>query len=221
MFRRGPRSNLRFGADRTRQNVCLLCKNKTVSQCCRRVRPACFALTKFCRTLPNFKEAATKILSGDFIALFFLFSVRKSIRTFQRSNRYGITLIQKRAKLKSTSLQQAWTERISLAFRTKIWFSAVLRSSWRWAMSLLTDEQEQRGSSFNYYMHLPNFFKPDHKRRTKFKVYLPRTYFFCCRCRLCSCWTEETVWNIDSRKGEELRVTEMDIWEGQTIWLTF
>ena len=29
-------------------------------------------------------------------------------------------LIQKRAKLKSTSVQQAWQEKISLAFRTKI-----------------------------------------------------------------------------------------------------
>ena len=102
---------------------------KTVNECCRRVRPAFFALTKFCPTLPNFKEAATKnrrapwalrFLSGDFIALSCLFSVTKSISTFQRAYRYGIMLIQKRAKLKRTSMQQAWIEKISLAFRTKI-----------------------------------------------------------------------------------------------------
>ena len=59
-------------------------------------------------------------LSGDFIALSCLFSVTKSISTFQRAYRYGIMLIQKRAKLKRTSMQQAWTEKISLAFRNKI-----------------------------------------------------------------------------------------------------
>ena len=34
--------------------------------------------------------------------------------------RTGIMLIQKRAKLKITSAQQPWTEKISFAFRTKI-----------------------------------------------------------------------------------------------------
>ena len=90
-------------------------KKKTVNECCRRVQPACFALTKVFPTLLNFKEAA-----GDFIALSCLFSVTKPISTFPRAYRYGIMLIQKRAKLKRTSMQQAWKEKISLAFRTKI-----------------------------------------------------------------------------------------------------
>ena len=40
--------------------------------------------------------------------------------TFQHAYRYGIMLIQKHAKLKRTSMQQVWTEKISLVFRNKI-----------------------------------------------------------------------------------------------------
>ena len=87
-------------AGSTRQNFCLLCK-KTVNECCRRVRPACFALTKFCRPYQTSKKPRQKIgeplglsdfLSGDFIALSCLFSVTKPISTFQRIYRYGINL---------------------------------------------------------------------------------------------------------------------------------
>ena len=67
-----------FGAGRTRQNFCLLYK-KTVNECCRRVRPASFALTKFCPTLPNFKEAATKYRRAPWARQFF---VRRFYRTF-------------------------------------------------------------------------------------------------------------------------------------------
>ena len=118
---------------------------KTVNKCCRRVRPTFFALTKFCPTLTNFKEAATKnrgalglaeFLSGDFIVPFCLFSVTKSISTFHTP----LTRDQKCAKLKSTSVQQAWTLR---KFRSlsvsKFRFSAVSRSSWRWAVHAITD----------------------------------------------------------------------------------
>ena len=45
---------------------------KTVNKCCRRVRPACFALTKFCPTLPNFKEAATKNRRAPWAGRFFV-----------------------------------------------------------------------------------------------------------------------------------------------------
>ena len=54
-------------------------------------------------------------------------------------------LIQKRAKLKRTSMQQAWTEKISLAFRNKISiFSGFSQGAAGIGpyMSLLTDEQE-------------------------------------------------------------------------------
>ena len=95
-------------------------------------------------------------LSGDFIALSCLFSVTKSISTFQRAYRYSIMLIQKRAKMKRTSMQQAWTEKISLAFRNKISIFSGFKEQLALGrtchyMVLLTDEQEQRGSSFNYY----------------------------------------------------------------------
>ena len=65
-------------AGRTWQNFCLLCK-KSVNECCRRVRPACFALTKFCPTLPNFKEAATRNWLAPWALRFF---VRRFYRTF-------------------------------------------------------------------------------------------------------------------------------------------
>ena len=50
-------------------------------------------------------------------------------------------------------MQQAWTEKISVAFRTKnVDFQRFQgASSIGPYMLLLTDEQEQRGSSFNYY----------------------------------------------------------------------
>ena len=50
-------------------------------------------------------------------------------------------------------MQQAWTEKISVAFRTKnVDFQRFQEaSSIGPYMLLLTDEQEQRGSSFNYY----------------------------------------------------------------------
>ena len=125
------------GAGRTRQNFFILCKKKLSTR------------VVFCPTLPNFKEAATKSrqpsLSGD--ELFCLFGVTKSISTFNTplcSNRYGIILIQKRSKLKSTSVQKAWGERISFAFHTKISIfrgfkgKLVLGHTCHW----LTDEQE-------------------------------------------------------------------------------
>ena len=59
-------------------------------------------------------------LAGDFIVRFCLFSGTKSISTFSTPLTRQQVLIQKRAKLKSTSVQQAWTEKILLAFRTKI-----------------------------------------------------------------------------------------------------
>ena len=127
------------------------------------MRPASFALTKFCPTLPNFKEAATKnrrglsdFLSGDFISLSCLFIVTKSISTFQRAYRYGIMLIQKRAKLGRTSMQLNATsmDRENFArfpqqnFDFQRFQGAAGIGPY---LSLLTDEQEQRGSSFNYY----------------------------------------------------------------------
>ena len=55
-------------------------------------------------------------------------------------------LIQKRAKLKRTWMQQAWTEKISLAFDFQRFQGATGIGPY---MSLLTNEQEQRKSSFN------------------------------------------------------------------------
>ena len=52
---------------------------KTVNECCRRVRPAFFALTKFCPTLPNFKEAATKNRRAPWASRIF---VRRFYRNF-------------------------------------------------------------------------------------------------------------------------------------------
>ena len=118
-------------AGRTRQNFCFAYFAKTklstsvVDECDRRVS----SWQNFVRPYQTSKKPRQKIgeplglsdfLSGDFIALSCLFSVIKSTSTFQRAYRYGIMLIQKRAKLKRTSMQQAWTEKISLAFRTKI-----------------------------------------------------------------------------------------------------
>ena len=54
-------------------------------------------------------------------------------------------LIQKRAKLKRTSMQQAWTEKISLAFRDKIFDFQRFQGAAGIVgpyISLLTDEQE-------------------------------------------------------------------------------
>ena len=51
-------------------------------------------------------------------------------------------------------MQHAWTEKISLAFRTKISIFSGFKEQLalgRTCQSFLTDEQEQRGSSFNYY----------------------------------------------------------------------
>ena len=129
-----------------------------VDECDRRVS----SWQNFVRPYQTSKKPRQKIgeplglsdfLSGDFIALSCLFSVTKSISTFQRAYRYGIMLIQKRAKPKRTSMQQAWAEKISLPFRTKISiFSgfkeqlALGRTCNYWQMN-----REQRGSSFNYY----------------------------------------------------------------------
>ena len=48
-------------------------------------------------------------------------------------------------------MQQAWTKKISFAFRTKISIFSGFKEPLALDMSSLTDEQEQRGSSFNYY----------------------------------------------------------------------
>ena len=154
-------------------------QKKTVNECCRQVGPTCFALTKFCRPYQKSKKPRQKIgeplgladfLSGNYIALFCLFSVTNSISTFHTP----LTRDQKCAKLQSTSVQRAWTEKILLTFRTKISIFKQFQGAAGIGldMSLLTDEQEQRGSSFNY-SGLPNFSKPDQKQRTKFKVYFP------------------------------------------------
>ena len=52
--------------------------------------------------------------------------------------------------LGSTSLQQARTEKISLAFRTKILIFSGFKEQLPY-MPLLTHEQDQRVSSFDYY----------------------------------------------------------------------
>ena len=124
------------------------------------MQPAYFALKKILSDLTKVQKVGESkvladFLSRDFIALFCLFSVTKAMSTFPYSinARTGIILIQKHAQLKSTLVQQARTRNISLAFRTKISIFSGFKEQLGLGpyMSLLTDEQEQRGSSFNYY----------------------------------------------------------------------
>ena len=108
---------------------------KTVNKCCRRVRPACFALTKFCPTLPNFKEAATKksasplgspIFCQAILWHFFVCVVSQNpLEPFQHANRYVNSKARQTEKYRFCSVQQAFRSLSVPKFR----FSAVSRSS--------------------------------------------------------------------------------------------
>ena len=125
-----------------------------VDECDRRVSP----WQNFVRLYQTSKKPRQKIgelkglFSGDFIALFCFFSVAKYIRTFQRG-------------------EQVWCHVSSKARQPEKYFSATIMDRENFArfpyqnfdfqrfqgaagvgpyMSLLTDEQEQRGSSFNF-----------------------------------------------------------------------
>ena len=128
----------------------------TLQNNCQRVwraRPACFVLTKFCSTLPDFKEAATKFgeplgladfLWGDFIALFCLLSVTKYIapsnkRTGMQTEKYFSATSMDKENFACFPYQNFDFQRFQGAAGVGPY------------MSSLTDEQEQRGSSFNYY----------------------------------------------------------------------
>ena len=51
----------------------------------------------------------------------------------------SIMLIRKRVKMKSTSVQQAWTEKILLAFRTKIFIFSGFKEQLALAVHVITD----------------------------------------------------------------------------------
>ena len=88
-----------------------------------------FAVTENRRApIPIFCQA---ILSHFFV---YYFSVTKSISIFHAALMHD----QKCTKLKSTSVQQTWTEKIWFAV-PKVRFSAVSMSSWCWAVHAITD----------------------------------------------------------------------------------
>ena len=124
-----------------------------VDECDRRVSPwQNFVRPYQTSKKPRQNQGLADFLSSDFIALFCLFSVTKFISTFHTP----LTHDQKCAKLKSASVQQAWTEKILLAFRTKISIFSGFRSSWRWAVHVITGrwtgtENTEREFLFNYY----------------------------------------------------------------------
>ena len=96
------------------------------------------------KKLPGLIELAD-FLSGDFIRFHVNSRARQTEKYFN-------------------SVQQAWTEKISLAFRTNI--------------SIFSSLKEQLALGVHLTITAPKFFPT----RTKFKVYFPRTYFFYCRC---------------------------------------
>ena len=119
----------KLGAGRTRQNFCLLCKKKlstsVIDENDRRVslwqnfvRP--YQTSKKPRQKIGVPKGRADFLSLDFIALFCLFSV-----TIKSASNWKVPV-------KSTSVQQA----ISVP---KVRFSAVSRSSWRWAVHAITN----------------------------------------------------------------------------------
>ena len=174
------------------------------------MRPTCFTLTKFCPTLPNFKEAATKnrraplgspIFCQAILSHFLVCLVsQNTLAPSKRAYRYGIMLIQKRAKLKRTSMQQAWTEKISLTVRTKISiFSgfkeqlALGRTCHYWQMY----RNRREGVQFNYYGFQIFPSQIINEKQLKFKVYFHQTKKADASALLYR--IRETVWNIKRR----------------------
>ena len=204
---------------------------KTVNKCCRRVRPTFFALTKFCPTLTNFKEAATKnrgalglaeFLSGDFIVPFCLFSVTKSISTFHTPLTHEQVQVPKHTKLKSTctSVQQAWENFARFLYQHFNFPRFQGAAGVGPYMSLLTDEQEYRGSSFNYYGS--QIFPSQIINEEQSSISPKLTSSIADTSAAAAAQNSQNKKQYETLiRREVLRVAEMDIWKGQTIWLTF
>ena len=98
-------------------------------------------------------EPLADFLSGNFITLFCLFSVTKSISTFHIPLTHEQVQVPKHTKLKSTctSVQQAWQNFARFLYQHFNFPRFQGAAGVGPYMSLLTDEQEYRGSSFNYY----------------------------------------------------------------------
>ena len=122
----------------------------------------CFALTKFCPTLPNFKETATKNSARPEAAGFFCQAIL---------SHFLVCLVSQNHQHFPTRVQ-VWYHVNSKARQTEKNFNAISMDRENFPrfpyqnfdfqrfqgvggigpyMSLLTDEQEQRESSFNYY----------------------------------------------------------------------
>ena len=172
-----------------------------VDECDRRVSPwTKFSdLTKLQRSRD--KKSASPFGSPIFCQAICLFSVIKSISTFRTPLARDQNVRQTEKYFSVASMDRENFSRFPYQnFDFQRFQGAAGVGPY---MSLLTDEQKQRGSSFNY-IRAPS--KPDQKWRNQVKSLFPRTYFFYCRC-LCS---------LLQRRRNSIKH-----WKGQTILLMF
>ena len=87
-------------------------------------------------------------------------------------------------------------------------------------MSLLADEQEQRGSSFNYYGS--QIFPSQIINEEQSSISPKLTSSIADTSAAAAAQNSQNKKQYETLiRREVLRVAEMDIWKGQTIWLTF
>ena len=87
-------------------------------------------------------------------------------------------------------------------------------------MSLLTDEQEQRGSSFNY--HGSQIFPSLIINEEQSSISPKLTSSIADASAAAGAQNSQNKKQFETLiRREVLRVAEMDIWKGQTVWLTF
>ena len=104
---------------------------------------------------------------------------------------------------------------ISLAFRTKISIFSGIKEQLRWAL------QEQKGSSFNHYgsqMFPSQVINEEPSSRS----ISPEPTSSIADASAAAAQKKKQYETLTKEEPVKvLRVAEMDIWKGQTIWLTF